>query len=36
MDILIVYHSQTGNTERLARSVYKGVSDTEGVNAVFR
>jgi len=36
MKILIVYHSQTGNTERLARAVCKGVSDTQNINAIFK
>jgi multimeric flavodoxin WrbA len=34
--ILIVYHSQSGNTERLARSVAQGVMNTEDAHAVFK
>lgn len=34
--ILIVYHSQTGNTEMLAKSVAEGVSLTENALALFR
>ena len=34
--ILIVYHSQSGNTEMLARSVALGVTKTENAYAVFK
>ncbi len=34
--VLVVYHSQTGNTERLARSVARGVAETEGVESIFK
>ena len=34
--ILIVYHSQSGNTEKLARSVRMGVTGTEDAHAVFK
>jgi multimeric flavodoxin WrbA len=35
-DILIVFHSQTGNTEKLAKAVARGVASTENVHAVFK
>jgi len=35
-NVLIVYHSQTGNTEKLAQSVAKGVSQTENAHAMFK
>jgi len=35
-EVLIVYHSQTGNTEKLAQSVAKGVSQTENAHAIFK
>jgi len=35
-EILIVFHSQTGNTERLARSVAVGVAEAENVRANFK
>lgn len=34
--ILIIYHSQSGNTERLARAVAAGVSQTENGSASFK
>jgi multimeric flavodoxin WrbA len=34
--ILIVFHSQTGNTERLASAVKRGVTDTENAQAIFK
>jgi multimeric flavodoxin WrbA len=34
--ILIIYHSQSGNTERLARAVAAGVSETENASANFK
>jgi multimeric flavodoxin WrbA len=34
--ILITYHSQAGNTEKLARSVAQGVSETGGVQSVLK
>jgi multimeric flavodoxin WrbA len=34
-NVLIVYHSQTGNTEKLARSVDQGVRQTENAHAMF-
>lgn len=30
-NILIVYHSKTGNTEQMARAVYEGATSVEGV-----
>jgi NAD(P)H dehydrogenase (quinone) len=34
--ILIVYHSETGNTERLAETVAEGASQVEGVDVVLK
>jgi len=34
--ILIAYHSQSGNTESLARSVAEGVRKTENAHAIFK
>ena len=34
--VLVVYHSQSGNTERLARSVAEGVMKTENAHAIFK
>ena len=34
--VLIVYHSQSGNTEMLAGSVAKGVAETEQGHATFK
>jgi multimeric flavodoxin WrbA len=34
--ILIIYHSQSGNTEMLARAVEQGVMKTENVQAVLK
>jgi multimeric flavodoxin WrbA len=34
--ILVFYHSQTGNTERLAREVARGVADTEDSSVILR
>lgn len=36
MDILIIYHSQTGNTERLAHAVAQGVKETEDIGLILR
>ncbi len=35
-DILIIFHSQTGNTERLARAVAQGVEETTNARAVLK
>ena len=35
-DILIIFHSQTGNTERLARAVAQGVDETEHARAILK
>ncbi len=35
-DILIMFHSQTGNTERLARAVADGVDETGNARAILR
>lgn len=34
--VLIAYHSETGNTEKLARAVHAGFSSVPGVTAVLR
>lgn len=34
--ILIVYHSQSGNTKKLAGSVAQGVTETENTHALFK
>jgi multimeric flavodoxin WrbA len=34
--ILILYHSQTGNTEKLARAVAQGVRETENSTAILK
>jgi len=34
--ILVLYHSQTGNTERRARAVAQGVAETEDSSVVLR
>jgi multimeric flavodoxin WrbA len=36
VNVLIVYHSQSGNTEKLARAVAQGVADTENARATFK
>jgi multimeric flavodoxin WrbA len=35
-DILIIFHSQTGNTEKLARAVAQGVDGTTNARAVLK
>lgn len=34
--ILVIFHSQTGNTEKLASAVKKGIEDTEDAIALFK
>jgi len=34
--ILIVYHSQTGKTEKMAEAVYQGAKSIEGVDVVLK
>ena len=34
--ILIAYHSQTGNTEKMAQAIQKGVASVEGVEVTLR
>ena len=34
--ILVTYHSQTGNTKRMAEAVAQGVSETEGTAVIFK
>jgi NAD(P)H dehydrogenase (quinone) len=36
MQILVIYHSRTGNTEALARAVADGVRQVDGVDCVLR
>ncbi len=36
VNVLIIYHSQSGNTEKLARAVAQGVVDTENAYATFK
>ena len=35
-NVLVVYHSETGNTERLAEAVAEGASQVEGVDVVLK
>ncbi len=35
-DILVVFHSQTGNTEKMAAAVARGVNTTENAKALYR
>ena len=35
-DVLIIFHSQTGNTEKLAKAVVQGVAVTEGARVVLK
>jgi multimeric flavodoxin WrbA len=35
-DILIIFHSQTGNTEKLARAVAQGVDETDDARAILK
>jgi flavodoxin len=35
-DILIVFHSQAGNTEKMAEAVARGVNEVENATAVFK
>lgn len=34
--ILVIFHSQTGNTEKMACAVKKGIEDTEDVKVLFK
>lgn len=34
--ILVVFHSQSGNTEKLARAVARGVTDTENATVILK
>ena len=36
MQVLVMYHSHTGNTEALAQAVAKGVRQVEGVDCVVK
>ena len=36
MQVLVMYHSQTGNTEALAREVAKGVQEVDGVDCLLK
>ena len=35
-EILIIFHSQTGNTEKLAKAVAQGVDETEHARAILK
>jgi len=35
-EILVVFHSQTGNTKKLARAVVSGVEETENAHAMLK
>ena len=35
-DVLIIFHSQTGNTERLAKAVARGVDETANARAYLK
>ena len=35
-EILIIFHSQTGNTEKLARAVARGIEETEHARAILK
>jgi multimeric flavodoxin WrbA len=35
-DVLVMFHSQTGNTEKLAKAVAQGVAQTEGARVVLK
>jgi NAD(P)H dehydrogenase (quinone) len=36
MQVLVLYHSRTGNTKRLAEEIAKGVSEIEGISPLLR
>ncbi len=36
MKVLVLYHSKTGNTKKLAEEVAKGVQEVQGVEAILR
>lgn len=36
MQVLVMYHSRTGNTEKLARAVAAGVEEVRGVSCVLK
>ena len=36
MQVLVIYHTRTGNTEVLARAVAEGVGEVEGVDCVLK
>jgi|GEM_PF-3331833 len=36
MKVLVLYHSKTGNTKKLAEEVAKGVQEVQGVGAILR
>jgi multimeric flavodoxin WrbA len=35
-EVLVIFHSQTGNTEKLARAVARGVDETENARAILK
>ncbi len=36
MKVLVLYHSKTGNTKRLAQEIAKGVEEVPGIEAILR
>lgn len=36
MQVLIIYHSKTGNTKKLAQKIAEGVREVEGVNCMVK
>lgn len=36
MQVLVLYHSRTGNTKKLAEAIAEGVEEVEGVDAVLK
>ena len=36
MQVLVMYHSRTGNTKKLAEAVAEGVREVEGVQCVLK
>jgi len=36
LQVLVLYHSRTGNTKKLAEAIAKGVEEVEGVDAVLK
>ena len=36
MQVLVMYHSRSGNTEKLAQSIVQGVRQTDGVDGILK